>query len=327
MRIINANKMRLLKSLCYNRSMGEKVRGGFTLVELALSLAFVGVLSMTVVLLIQSVSASYRRGLILNQINTVAMDLVDDIKVSVQNAGSDSVLSKCELYYDAGSSNRSSCMGDNASSFVSFTRYANVTAEGSDLGLMPVFGAFCSGLYTYVWASGYFESSDAYVRTVGVATPSLTTVASVSGKTGRSYSNSSFRLLKVHDSDRSICVNAMKDQNSSNYVKHDEYDNNKIKPQMKVEQSMITSDEDVVELLPKNKAANLVLYDLFVSTPAVNTTRSNLFYSGAFILGTIRGGINIRAIGNSCKAPDNGYSDLEYCAINKFNFAAMAGGE
>lgn len=308
--------------------MGEKVRGGFTLIELALSLVFVGILSITVVLLIQSVSSSYRRGLVLNQINTVAMDLIDDIKVSVQNAGSDSVLRQCELYYDVGSDSQDNCMSDNGNSFVSFTRYANVTAEGSNLGSMPVFGAFCSGSYTYVWASGYFESSDAYNRTVqGVAVPSLTTVASVSGRTGNSYSNSSFRLLKVHDTDRSICVNAMKDQSSTSYTKSANYTQSKIKPEMKVEQSMITSSEDVVELLPKNKAANLTLYDLFVGKPAINSTRSNLFYSGAFILGTIRGGINIKAIGNSCKAPDNAYSDLEYCAINKFNFAAMAGGE
>ena len=52
-----------------------------------------------------------------------------------------------------------------------------------------------------------------------------------------------------------------------------------------------------------------------------------LFFAGSFILGTRRGGVNITTSGDSCKPPTDEYSDLEYCAINRFNFAVQAGGD
>ena len=39
--------------------------------------------------------------------------------------------------------------------------------------------------------------------------------------------------------------------------------------------------------------------------------------------------MNVAATGNFCAAPSDtsGLSDLDYCAINKFNFAVQATGE
>ena len=55
------------------------IKKGFTLVELSLSIAFIAILSITVALIINDAISTYRRGLTLNQINTVGMDLVDDM--------------------------------------------------------------------------------------------------------------------------------------------------------------------------------------------------------------------------------------------------------
>ena len=52
-----------------------------------------------------------------------------------------------------------------------------------------------------------------------------------------------------------------------------------------------------------------------------------MFYAASFILGTRRGGINIKQVGNNCKPPSDFDSNLDYCAINNFNFAVQAGGE
>ena len=52
-----------------------------------------------------------------------------------------------------------------------------------------------------------------------------------------------------------------------------------------------------------------------------------IFYAASFILGTRRGGINIKEAGNNCKPPSDEFTELEYCAINKFNFAVQAGGK
>ena len=86
------------------------------------------------------------------------------------------------------------------------------------------------------------------------------------------------------------------------------------------------NQENGVEILNKNGLNDLVLYDFYMTKPAFSITRQNLFFAGSFILGTKRGGINIKTAGNSCKPPSDEYSDLEYCAINKFNFAVQAGG-
>jgi hypothetical protein len=52
-----------------------------------------------------------------------------------------------------------------------------------------------------------------------------------------------------------------------------------------------------------------------------------LFYAGSFILGTTTGGPNIKSNNGNCAVPgDVVYSNFDYCAINKFSFAAQANG-
>lgn len=103
---------------------------GFTLVELSLSMALIAMLSLIIVLLISNMMSSYRRGLILNQINTTGMDIVDDMRTSVQRSSSKDaenvdVVRKGEVNIGTGEN-------------------------------IPVAGAFCTGTYSYIWNSGYF---------------------------------------------------------------------------------------------------------------------------------------------------------------------------
>ena len=65
-----------------------------------------------------------------------------------------------------------------------------------------------------------------------------------------------------------------------------------------------------------------------VFAPTVHELTSSAYYSGTFILATLRGGININSTGEFCSdPPDNLNTDFAYCAINKFNFAMKADGE
>ena len=318
-------------SLCYNRNMDRKVRGGFTLIELALSLVFIGILSVTVVLLIQSVMGSYRRGQVLNHINTVGMELIDDFQSSIRNASWTPATRICELYYTQGSSNYTDCVNDNAASFVSFIKYGTAESAGTKMYNIPLYGGFCTGKYTYVWNSGYIDDIYAMSAAQVLSEPW--------------YGSSWVRLLKVHDEDRSICAYELKkasgmgngatnpDTKPTSYIKSATLngkgtpENSKIVNQMYVDGNMIKDDpQGMVELLPVNKMANLSLYDLYVNTPAFNTTRSSTLYSGTFILGTLGGGINLNKVGENCKPPTDEYSNLEYCAIDNFNFAITAGG-
>ncbi|MBR3324307.1 type II secretion system protein [Candidatus Saccharibacteria bacterium] len=324
-----------------------KKRGGFTLIELSLSLVFIAILSLTVVLLIQNTMASYRRGVILNQVNTVGMDLIDDMRSSVQYATSDPVTRMCEMYYekkDESTSDYQKCIGDSAYSFISVTKEATVDGVG---GNVPVYGAFCTGTYTYLWVSGYFDQGK--IDETGVARPKVYTKNPTPGLSvslgfgddsgwieesagaesdGDTILAENFRLLKVYDDERSVCVNAMenqKDTGSSKYIKRESYDNKKINSNFLLSEN--ANEEKGIDLLDQKDANDLVLYDFYVSPPAESATRRNIFYAASFILGTKRGGINITQVGNNCKPPSEYDSELDYCAINKFNFAVQAGGE
>ena len=334
-----------IKRLCYNKDMGKKLRGGFTLIELALSLIFIAILSLTVVFLIQNISASYRRGLILNQVNTLGMDLVDDFRISIQNATSDPVTRMCEIYYHDEdpkneSTSRYKCIHDNARSFIMATKLGDIYEDDERIiESMPVYGALCTGTYTYVWNSGYFETeiepNKEIKREVKDVINGNTLQPAVIGYR-QSLNNgeidyystpeqkyADFRLLKIYDDRRTICVNAMRDRNGNHSLAYNEYTPDVSSNIFAIDDG----DAEAVELLRKNDMVDLVLYELYVAEPAFSVTRQNQFYAASFILGTRRGGIDIKATGNNCKPPSDNYSELEYCAINKFNFAVMAGGK
>ena len=314
------------KSLCYNGDMKKKSRGGFTLIEMSLSLVFIGILSVFMVLMIRNTTASYRRGLILNQLNTVGMDLIDDVRTSIQEASTDSIYRLCERIYGTGTN---ACTSDNGDRFVRVTKTAEVKIDGTSIGTLPVYGAFCTGTYTYIWNSGYLEAAG-YEQNIEVNGVSRVTLKNSAG----TDINTDFRLLKIYDRERTVCRNANNAQNvggDTAYVT--DPDNNRVPSTFIIDTSMlsggVTSDQNSeggVELLKQNTVNDLVLYDFYMTRPAVSGTRQNLFFAGSFILGTRKGGVNITVGGNSCKPPSEDYSNLEYCSINKFNFAVQAGG-
>jgi hypothetical protein len=73
---------------------------------------------------------------------------------------------------------------------------------------------------------------------------------------------------------------------------------------------------------------DIALYDFTIFAPSVHYLTTAGFYSGTFILATLRGGIDINTTGDFCSdPPDNLNTDFAYCAINKFNFSMRAAGE
>ncbi len=250
-----------------------KNKKGFTLIELSLSLVFIGVLSITIVLIINNTITTYQRGLTLNQINTVGMEIVDDMRAAIRSS------------FPILEENDSGCgEGENCSRTL-YTKKSN-DVEGVDEDI-PIAGAFCTGTYSYIWNSGYLigDSID----------------------DGVYYGEKQYKLGKIKDNG-DICSGL--NENAS------------------VVGSNIISEKEGVEmeeLLGENDN-NLALYSLEVNGPVKNNANNTAFYAVSFILGTTRGGINIIATGDFCKAPQEANSDFNYCAINKFNFAARANG-
>ena len=365
--------------LCYNKNMIKRApREGFTLVELSLSMAFIGVLSVAIVLIIADTLSSYRRGMTLNQINTTGMDLVDDMRAALQNSSNRSVLNDCYRYYhnsksgtDGKTDAERKCEENGAYKLVSLTKKLNEmyiykdTAGEEKLENVPLYGAFCTGAYSYIWNTGYysteystlfeekkrewatftFKYGDKKVKIVG----SLENYYDRDGNLdmGKCQYNGSvceignsekpFRLLKIRDTRRAVCVSSMYDSTSKRYIYEKNIDQNldrnfDITKEINNTGTAIgrfgSMSESPIDLILEDKDNDLALYSFDVAEPAESSTQKNTFYSMSFILGTMQGGVNIMANGKSCKVPtDYAVENFDYCAINKFNFAVQTGGE
>ena len=297
-----------------------KGKKGFTLVELSLSIAFIAILSITIALIINDAISTYRRGLTLNQINTVGMDLVDDMRAAIQNSPAKVITEICDDVFKGNGSReteqRDNCKKDGGRKFVSVMKLSEnsdgVKIKGEEEEGVPLYGAFCTGAYSYVWNSGYLfteENSD---------------LEGVKASLSYEYDDveyddrDDFRLIKVRDENRGVCRSAL-DLDNENNKNYSEKDTNQFVA------GKIT-EEPVVLLSGSGDTANaLALYDLSVPAPAANGVNAT-FYAVSFILGTVQGGINVMSNGNFCATPDKYDSNFDYCAINKFNFAAQANG-
>lgn len=337
--------------------MTKTFHEGFTLVELALSMAFIGILSVAVVLIISDTVASYRRGLTIAQVNSTGRDIVDDMRLAVANSSSQAVTVDCSRYYQTNVLAREKCVNDGAYTFVTVVKEADVTLKnGAEvLENVPIYGAFCTGTYSYIWNSGYYDMEEAdftekrdkiwaeikYKYNFGGTSDikevtidgSLRENADFVPEEGVSEvsvgsDNRPFRLLKIRDTNRAVCVSVSRPE-----AKGEVYKNT---TEIEEEGGLgnvfdITEygvlDEQPEDLMLADTDNDLALFDLYVARPAESTSQRNMFYAVSFILGTANGGANIKANGRSCTPPtDYENENFDYCAINKFNFAIQATG-
>ena len=304
-----------------------KRKSGFTLVELSLSITFISVLSIIVVVLMSGTISSYRRGLTLNAINTGGMDLVDELRTTMQNSKGGSTLEECKIYKD-GESDPSGCIEDGGKNFASIVRYADIGREGSDpMSKVPAYGALCTGRYSYVWNSGYFSDENGYAIKDGGSTLEPASIKYKMGDSVKTYpdvgddgSNEAgrpLRLVKVEDRGREVCLSQMKKKEYGIEWKDggvfDISDGAELK-------------KDPEEILPSDGSNDLAVYFLDTAIPAESKSSEDVFYSVSLILGTINGGIDLSQSGDFCATPDQALENMDFCAVNKFNFAIKVNG-
>ena len=157
-------------------------------------------------------------------------------------------------------------------------------------------GVFCTGSYSYIWNTPESDPTNS-------ASPNVLTLQY--GETGE---RKIYKMARVVDNTRRICQEAQGDSPASNFI-------------------INTTDPEPIELINTDEA-DLYLYDFTVFPATQNTITGQTFYSANFILGTMRGGINIMSNGDYCEdlASQEMVSDFSYCAVNKFNFAMRATG-
>ena len=298
------------------------LRKGFTLIELSLSIVFIAILSITIVLIISNTISSYHRGLTLSQINTTGMDLVDDMRATIQNSPSWPVENECDAYYTEDSEAYKSCIEDGARKFVVRVKRGervNMGGGRSVENAPPMWGVFCTGTYSYIWNSGYFFNTEYEVEGAGMVSVDYSASSDADDMTNIS----GFKMLKVQDDTRTACASLI-----SNEYEDDFPDDNIIELKTLLGEApvdLIAGAEDLEET--KVERSNLAIYDLSSAAPASGGMAKNLFYSVSFILGTVQGGVNVMsAKGNFCATPNDYSENFDYCAINKFNFAAQATG-
>ena len=303
-------------------------RDGFTLIELTLAMLFIGLLSISIVLIISNTVTAFQRGMKLSRVNSTGTDLVDDMRASIQSSSARGLLSACYAnIYSSGTSlgpeQRQKCEQDNAKNYVAVSKVAKIRLDGVEQEV-PILGAFCTGSYTYIWNSGYFEAENAVF-------PEKTNRDWAKIRylqNGRTYDypgpgEKPFRLLRIQDESRIFCLAAVDSTGESYDLPEGGISN--VFDVSAVSYGTLRSD--LVDMLPPDSGNDLAVYDLSVARPAVSENGDNAFYSISFILGTVSGGVNIVANGNSCVAPNGLVSgNYSYCAINKFNFAVQVNG-
>ena len=289
----------------------RKVKG-FTLVELSFSLVFISILSLAMVFVIINTIKTYSNGVLLNKVNTVGMDLVDDMRSAIQNSESVSLLNDCVREYSSNQKALDKCKEGSGRKFSYVVRRADVRIGSSGMiNDVPAFGAICSGSYSYIWNSGYFEPNNGYEVEKGVERAELKYKSKAGGKE-ESILSEDFRLLKVIDENRLVCASMVNER-------YEDKGGSLFDLSTKAPLA-----EEPIELLPGG-GNNLVLYNLMSNV--VEDAGGGMLYSVSFILGSIQGGININATSNYCATSEDAeLENLEYCSVNKFNFATLVAG-
>ena len=209
---------------------------------------------------------------------------------------------------------------------------------------MPIFGSFCTGSYSYIWNSGYVLSDDYEV----VANNSLKKAIlkykqdNVVMQKPKNDKDVPIKLLKVRDETRSVCISYTLRTNNYGYDSNNNSNNNPKNVSDGIPYNLvdkinsssyageyafgsISKDDEPIDILSSN--GSMAVYDLIAAAPATNPAANTLFYSASLVLGTIQGGINVKASGNYCTTPEDYKNEnFDYCAINKFNFAVRASG-
>lgn len=250
-----------------------RARRGFTLVELSLAMVFIGILSIAIVLIIGNTVSSYRRGILLSQVNSVGMSLVDDMRVVAR--ASTKLPKKVRV------------MG----------RISTV-----DSGEVPIYGAYCTGEFSYVWNSGYLL--DGKAKSDSDPNPLL-------------LNSEKFAFVKIKNEDGSgydkIC-REVESRGAASGVN------------LEVEEKDIDA---VLIAYNESSRSGLALYDLWLEPEVPTIVDANVFYITHFTLGSIDSNAIVSVSESSCKPPSEDESvaaHLEYCAINQFSFAVQARG-
>ncbi len=326
------------------RQLKTEEKSGFTLVEFSLVTAFMAVLLIAVAIITASIIQLYQKGLTIKAVNSVGRGLIDEFIGSVNAAPAVDTSSLCRSYL-TGADNIEDCERDHAYKFVYQQRTANRSTpgessagEGADNTLQAQLGGvFCTGKYSYVW--------NTYYGLEGGRKPLRIRYLDQGGADKYFPSNDNdnkddkLRLFRFPDETYRLCSTLI---NTSSYNNDANWNDGVIDIRKLANGNPNKLKEEPQAGFLSSFNLDLVLYEFVIFPISQDWVTQRTFMSGTFILATERGNINIERSGNYCDihhltAGDNIGSDdtgnildvgaeFNYCAINRFNFAARTAG-
>lgn len=266
---------------------------GFTLVETSLSTALIAVLLLAVAAIVINIVSVYRKGMTLKTMNSVGRTLVEDFNSTIAASTPSEVVATTDEITSATS-------GTAKVFSTSYYRLYNNDQERAH-------GAFCTGSYSYLWQTQTGTITLRY----------------------NSESTSDFRLLKVQDSNQMICEQMTGDDVTTLDL---------TSASMSIDPEEMLADGDIslavysLTVAPVNSLTNL--------NQDLDTLSTEIFFTGTITLGTTTGieseqgesenSSSLQLDSDACRtdtgaANGSGVTEFDYCAVNKFKFAARAG--
>lgn len=299
----------------------RKQQKGFTLIELMLSVGFIGSLLVLITLIIIQIMGLYNKGLTLKEVNEVSRVVVRDMQQSISSADA----FKLQYLKDTTPTNPKTLQEaidhDGDSGEVDY--YSN------DAG-----GRLCTGVYSYIWNTGgalravrdasfgFGGNKEAYKRNSTTDGPVAGYPIQFATRTNADGSKEqvAVRFVKKRDPGKEMCRLPAGDLLST--TTHDK---------------LLGDEKDYSNVFGAGND-ELTLYSFDISTPLKPTTDKNssditavsTFYSVRMTLGTQNGDENSQdgliSSNQVCKPPAEATQNGgEYCAINKIEFVARTG--
>ena len=294
-------------------------RPAFTIIELMLSMTFISLMILMIGMTVIQLGNTYRQGVSIRDVNKVGDLIIGDMQNTINSSGK--VL--CAVKYadkDKMSlikKNDDSGGDEDDEGNTSTVDYDCRKLGGADQEASGIIGAaICTGKYSYLWNYGHAlrdpNKFGGMTKLFRYRSNGVTKLA---------------RLIKVEDKNGEYCKN-----NADLFT---------LSPTIYGNNDMALADKNsVIELIESNdRELALHSFSVVSNNPDVNTGQS--FHEIEFVLGTFKDKLlmtNNAQCKSLAEAKRNKYKsdgtidetekasefDLNYCAVNKFNFAVRA---
>lgn len=316
-----------MKKIQETKPMTQQVKKGFTMVELSLTLAFIAMLLITIAIITTNIVTIYQKGLTVKAVNSVGRGLIDEFTSAINTAPSVDTVSLCKNMLANDDTNAvERCTKNKAFDYIF---HASQDKEGRQLN-----GIFCTGRYSYVWNT-YYGLEAGQVNTLRYREAGM--------DTNDSKLIDDIHLIRVEDPNYRVCSTVMTNSYQSTYGESNELNITRQRSVVDGNGVLYNVPKPSTHMLDQFDELALELYELTIFPITQDAMTLRTYMSGTFILATSRGNIDIQRSGDYCQ-PDQTYdemgnliegdsssinnlgSEFNYCAINKFNFAARTAG-